>query len=60
MNIQFFGVLENEIFSYCHYDCNKYFDRGNDYSLFNSDWTLNLKYLTFSLYTNYLTLYILL
>ena len=52
MDIRIFKDLENEIFS-CR-------SRGNDYSLFNSDWTLNLKYFTISLYHNYLTVYILL
>lgn len=53
MNIQTLKkALENEIFS-CLY-------RGNDYSLFNSDWTTNLNYVMQILYHKTQNLYILL
>ena len=52
MAIDFLESFRNEFISCCR--------RGDDYSLFNSDWTLNLKYFIFLLYNNYLTVYILL
>ena len=53
MNIQILKKdLENEIFS-----CS---NRGTDYSLFNSDWTINLNYVMQLLYHKTQNLYILL
>ena len=52
MDIKFLNVLENEIATYFH--------RGSKYSLVNSDWTINLKYLMETLYHGLFRLYILL
>jgi len=52
MNTILFKVLENESI--------RTLGRGSNYSLFNSDWTINLKYVVVSLYHKVFNLYILL
>ena len=50
MNIEFLKVLENEIQT-CY-------NRGANYSLVNSDWTVSLNYVTGSVYHRLFDLYI--
>lgn len=51
MDIKFLKDLENEFLTYQS-------DRGTDYSLFNSDWAINLKYFIDLLYHRLFNFYI--